>query len=260
MASPSRKYLSKLANQRVLVLGGSSGIGFCVAEAALEYGAEVIISSSNQDNVDKALDRLRATYPSGHVTGYACDLADPSNVQGNITNLLRSATKGGKLNHVAFTAGDFVMDTAVPRVTIEIIHAVFAVRFVGAVMLAQQLPDYMDLSPSNSLTLTGGTNTDKPMPGWSVLAGVGGSVEGLVRGLAVDLKPLRVNLVSPGAVHTELFDKFKMGEAQLESMRAVTTTGEVGRPEDVAEAYIYAMKDRFVSGAVINTNGGRLLA
>lgn len=93
-------------------------------------------------------------------------------------------------------------------------------------------------------------------------ASYGAGVEGIVRGLAVDLKPVRVNMVAPGAVLTEIFDPFtpEMRENILEGMKKATLTGEVGRPESVAEAYIYILKDRFITGTVITSDGGRLLA
>lgn len=263
MSAPTGKYLSKLANKRVLVLGGTSGIGFCVAEAALEHGAEVIVSNSNQPRLDAALARLRTAYPDAKIRGYTCDLSDAANVEANVDSLLsRAAADGTKIHHVAFTAGDSLPDLSLANATVASINAALAVRFAGAVSLAKLLPRYMDLDPANSLTLTGGTNTDKPSPGWSVLAGVGGAVEALSRGLAVDLKPVRVNLVSPGAVKTELFERVdtEMGGQLEAAYKAQTTTGEIGRPGDVAEAYIYLMKDRFASGAIVNTNGGRLLA
>ena len=86
-------------------------------------------------------------------------------------------------------------------------------------------------------------------------------LHGMMRNLALDLAPIRVNLISPGAVLTPLWDgmpKEKM-ESFKEHFRGKCTTGELGRPEDVAESYLYAMRDWNVSGSVIDTNGGVLL-
>ena len=82
-----------------------------------------------------------------------------------------------------------------------------------------------------------------------------------MRGLAVDMAPIRVNCVSPGAVHTELFNDIPEDRLQsvLEGMAGGTLVGRVGKPEDVAEAYIYAMKDGFCTGTIIESHGGRLL-
>jgi NAD(P)-dependent dehydrogenase (short-subunit alcohol dehydrogenase family) len=81
-----------------------------------------------------------------------------------------------------------------------------------------------------------------------------------VRGLAVDLKPLRVNLVAFGAVHTEMLDRAgRSPGGLLEVLESQTTVGPLNRPEDVAEAYIYVTKDHFVTASSIATSGGFLL-
>ena len=85
----SKKYTSKLSGKRILIIGGSSGIGYCVAEASLESGATVIISSSNEERIKASVDKLLKTYPSaqGHVSGYPCDLSS-SSLESNIEHLL----------------------------------------------------------------------------------------------------------------------------------------------------------------------------
>ena len=121
---------------------------------------------------------------------------------------------------------------------------------------------YLTSSPASSFTVTSGANAVKPGAGWAIIAGAVGGVEALTRGLAVDLAPIRVNCVSPGAVYTELFQKFggeKLG-ATLEYFRTKSTTKTMGKPEDLAETYLYCMRDQFVTGAIIESNGGVLLA
>jgi NAD(P)-dependent dehydrogenase (short-subunit alcohol dehydrogenase family) len=263
MASNATKYTSKLAGKRVLVIGGTSGIGFAVAEASVEFGANVIVSGSNPERLQRTIERLQNAYPAaaGQITGFTCNLADADNLEANLDTLLKNASSGGKIDHIAFTAGDAIVSPPLKDMDVKAMWNGGIVRCVGVLILAKLIPTYMDLTPGSSLTITGGTNTDKPMPGRVMMAAWGGAIEGLMRGLAVDLKPMRVNMVSPGGTHTELFDRFgAQKENFLEMMKAQTTVGEVGRPEEVAEAYIYSMRDRFASGAIINTNGGRLLA
>ncbi|KAK1777690.1 hypothetical protein QBC45DRAFT_416206 [Copromyces sp. CBS 386.78] len=291
MAAPTTsglKYSSKLSNQRVLILGGTSGIGFAVAEASLEAGLLVTISSSSSSKLSTALDRLRsspayvpsnlfaATSPSSpslagggipRLTGFTCDLSDPSSVEQSLKHLLDQSTLEGrhKFDHVVFTGGETLSLTPISQITPQGYEKAAAVRFTAALMLAKLLssPTYFSHSVCSSITFTGGTNTEKPGPGWAVAAAVGGALEGLVRGLAVDLKPTRVNLVSPGAVRTELFDSFTEKGEQLqrvlEGFKKRTLTGTVGWPEDVAEAYLYFMRDRFITGRVLATDGGRIL-
>lgn len=268
MPSPATKYTSKLAGQRVLVLGGTSGIGYAVAEAAVEHGARVTVSSSQQSNVSSALESLRNSYPPGAngqrpyaPTGHVCDISQKEKLEGNIESLLKAAAGDSKINHVVITAGDIPSVPSLANITADWVEKLGTVRFISVLIIAKLLPSYMDLDSNNSFTLTGGVSTRKPIPGWSVLIAYGGALEALARGLAVDLKPVRTNLVAPGAVHTPLLDK-NVGEARdamLEKVASETTVGAIGRPEDVAEAYLYSMKDRFVTGTVIESNGGRLL-
>lgn len=261
----SLKYTNKLENQRILVLGGTSGIGFGVAEAALEYGANVIISSSNQTKIDKAIARLtqhvQATgLPQRQLIGTTCDLANGTKLEDNIKSLLEFATQDGKLDHVVFTAGDMLRLNGLD-VTVEQISEIAMVRSTAAIILAKHLSKYMKASVNSSFTVTGGTNGWRPGKGWSVVAGVCGGVEALARGLAVDLKPIRVNCANLGAIRTELFDSVfgDRVEELVKGMKSDTLTNTVGTPEEAAEIYLFFMKNTFVTGTVVAADGGRLV-
>lgn len=261
------KFTSKLANQRVLILGGSSGIGFAVAEAALEYGAHVILSSSNQSKLDNAINRLKVAYPTQTSTqtiiAHACDLSDAAHLDTNLENLFQAATANGtrKLNHVVTTAGDRVHSPPLNDMCAQDIYNAMSVRLVAPAMMAKFIPKYVESSPSSSFTLTGGVRSRKPAPGWSIVTAGTAAIEGLARGLALDLAPVRVNTVAPGAVKTEFWDSLpkEILEGMLQGFKDQATTGTVARPEDLAESYIYLMRDQFVTGSVIDSNGGVLL-
>jgi NAD(P)-dependent dehydrogenase (short-subunit alcohol dehydrogenase family) len=113
------KYLSKLHQSRVLVIGGSSGIGYCVAEACVEHGAIVTVSSSNKERVGKAVERLKESYPSAteRIFGVPVDLLSPDSLEDELKTLLESTKEkleGQKLDHVVFTAGN-----AIPTIMLE---------------------------------------------------------------------------------------------------------------------------------------------
>ncbi|KAL6718888.1 hypothetical protein ACLMJK_003123 [Lecanora helva] len=260
MSTDTKKYTSKLANARILVIGGSSGIGYSVAEASLEYGASVIISSSQKSRVDAAIDRLLQTYPSaqGRLSGYACDLSSAT-LEANVEHLFSQC--GGKLDHVAFTAGDKLSVMPLENANLEKIQKAGMVRFFAPLFVAKYAKKYLNPGPASSITLTTGAVSEKPIKDWSVVASFATGLHGMVRNLALDLAPIRVNLVSPGAVITPLWDGTPQAqrETMMEGMRKDTTTGEVGKPEDVAESYLYLMKDWNCTGSVIDTNGGCLL-
>ena len=264
MSTSSGKYTSKLTDQHILILGGTSGIGFCVAEAALEHGANIIISSSNPDKLERSVARLKEAYPiqseKQSIITHVCDLADAANIDANLEALFQVATKGGsiKLNHVVTTAGDPLQLPSLSDLKPEQIYRGLNVRFIAPAMLAKYITKYVELSPASSYTMTGGLRAHKPAPGWALAGASASAVEGLARGLAIDLKPVRVNVVSPGAVHTELFSLFPKEalDGILQGFRDLSTTGTVAKPEDLAESYIYIMKDHFVTGTVIDSNGG----
>ncbi|KAL8828604.1 MAG: hypothetical protein Q9170_006533 [Blastenia crenularia] len=260
-SSSTSKYLSKLGDKRVLVLGGTSGIGFCVAEAALEHDAFVIVSSSTQAKIDKTISRLRESYPTkaSKISGHVCDLAQLSSLETNVKALFEAATDNNtkKIDHVVYTAGNTTSSPKVSELTVESIQTVGNVRFFGALVLAKYAPLYMTPGFHSSITLTSGTIANKPFKDRTIMAAWGSGVEGIMRGLAVDLAPIRVNLVSPGAVVTEIFAG--VPEGVLDEFKKQTLTGELGTPEDLAEAYLQCMKNRFMTGCVVRNDGGRAL-
>jgi len=142
MSLPSYKYIKKLNGKRVLIRGGTSGIGFAVAEACFEYGANIIISGSNSERLEKTVQRLRDCYGTveSRVHTYICDLSDEDNLESNVEKLLQAATENGtqKLNHIAFTAGDSIPIQNVNDVTIPIIRKQEIVR-----MIAKHLDAYI---------------------------------------------------------------------------------------------------------------------
>lgn len=255
------KYLSKLRGKRVLIIGGTSGIGYAVAEASVEHGAQVIISSSNSSKIAKTIDRLKAAYPSSasNITGTASDLLNPETLEKNLTSIFEFAGKG--IHHVVFTAGNPVRITHISGVPLDYMQNVANIRFLAPMVLAKVAPPFFVPGPESSIIYTGGTNSAKPNPTWGIMSAYGAGLEGLTRGMAQDLKPIRVNMVSPGGVITEMYDGIpaEMRGTILDGLKAATLTKELGKPEDVAEAYLYLMKDRFITGKVIETDGGRLL-
>lgn len=270
--SHSPRYISKLQGRRLLVLGGSSGIGFSVAEAALEHGADVVISSSNESKLQKAVQRLQAgldaaTNSNGQapsVSSVVCDLSNADLLEENLASVLECATVSGTrlLDHVVFTAGPALKLTSIPDVTVQAVQEANLVRVVAPMILARLLPRYIHQTAASSFTLTGGVSSQRPPPGWSIMVSSGAAVEGLARGLAVDLKPLRVNVVALGAVHTEIFSGIAADglQAVLNKFKKESLTNTVGTPEEAAEAYLYCMKNSFATGTVVVTDGGKLLA
>ena len=261
-----QKYLTKLANSRILIIGGTSGIGYAVAECLLEHDSTIIIASSNQQRVSDKVDTLKQAYPSraSRISGFTCDLANQYSCENNIKQLFEKATDNGahKLDHIIHTAGDAITIPTLQDVTVDPLVERGMVRFYAVILLFKYAPQFLNPGPSSSIVLTTGTTAQRPYPGQATLVGYAAGLEGVCKGMALDLAPLRVVLVSVGPVKTELWDRLGRSEEQQRQMLKKfedLPTGGVGKPEDVAEAYVYALKDRNCTGCVVTSDGGRLV-
>ncbi|KAH8690255.1 oxidoreductase [Talaromyces proteolyticus] len=252
---------TKLSGKNILLIGGSSGIGFAVAEQALQDGAHITISSSTEDRISKSVNSLRTNFPeqADNVRSYVADLSSKTELERTVEGLLQYAAKDSPIDHIVFTAGDVPPLDPLPEASFDHIDAFFAVRFYGAITVAKYAPKYMVPAKSSSITLTSGTQAHKPTM-WLPPA-IGCVVEGLMRGLAVTLPPIRVNVVSPGFILTEIIERLpkEMSENAIERHKQQSLTKDVGYPGDTAEAYLYFMRDSFVTGSVLVTNGGVFL-
>ncbi|KAL3418836.1 short chain dehydrogenase [Phlyctema vagabunda] len=247
----------KLQDKHVLVIGGTAGIGLGVAEGALASGASVTISSSNPKRVESAVAGLKEAFPSSKIAGYVCDLSKPS-LEQDIEALFE---KTGKVDHIVFSAGDKLASMPITSLTLEQIVAAGQVRCFAPMLVAKVGRKYLSPGPTSSITLTTGTVSQRPNPGWVVPGTFATGLHGLTRGLALDLKPIRVNCVSPGVVDTDLWETMgvKNKEAMFKAYAEKFPTGRIAKPEDVAEAYLWLMKDPNVTGSIVDSNSGTLL-
>ncbi|KAL8716360.1 MAG: hypothetical protein Q9220_000267 [cf. Caloplaca sp. 1 TL-2023] len=202
--SDSKKYTAKLTGSKVLIIGGTSGIGFAVAEASLEYGAHVIISSSQESRVQSSISRLLKSYPSAkdRLSGHVCELSTPA-LEDNIKTLF---SKTGTVDHIVCTAGDKLATMPIDEATLEGVQQAGMVRYFAPLLIAKHGSKHLSPGPTSSITLTTGTVSQKPIPAWSVVGSYAAGLHGMTRNLALDLAPIRVNLISPGAVETEMWN------------------------------------------------------
>ncbi|KAJ5127792.1 short-chain dehydrogenase [Penicillium atrosanguineum] len=243
--------MPSIKNSTVLVIGGSSGIGYGVAEKALAEHAKVHIASSNASRVRESTETLQEKFPEEHISGHLCDLAD-SGVERNLELLL---TTIGPLDHIVFTAGDRLSIQPLDSIDLEAIHRAGHIRFAVPLLLAKLAPRFLKPGYGSSITLTTGSGSQKPYPNWSLITGYLTGLHGMVRNLALDLKPTRVNLVSPGVVATPLWGPAGVSD----EMKNSTALRKAGTIEEVSEAYLYLMKDTNATGSCVSTNAGSLL-
>jgi NAD(P)-dependent dehydrogenase (short-subunit alcohol dehydrogenase family) len=240
---------TSLKDKHVVVVGGSSGIGLAVAEAALAEGAKVTIASSQQAKVDAALQTL-----GGAANGAAFSANDEAAAAAFFEGL-------GGFDHLAYTAGDWGgwASKTITEVDLETASAIFKVRFWGAVTVVKHAARV--IAPDGSITLTDGTVAHRPRKGAPINTAAAGAVEHLVRGLAVDLAPVRVNAVCPAMILTEVWNTLMPGVTpeRLAKMTERQPLPRPGDPAEVAQAYIYCMRGGYTTGQVLKVDGGTLL-
>ena len=237
-----------LRQSRIVVAGGTSGIGFAVAEAAARAGAEVIIASSNPERVAAALDRL----PRG-TRGETLDFTDEAQVSALFARV-------EAFDHLVYTAGETLLLQNLADLSIEAAQRAFEVRYWGALKAVKYGASL--IRAGGSITLTSGVASSRPLPAWTIPSSILGAIESLTRTLAVELAPLRVNAVAPGALRTALWDNM-MSEADrkrlFEQLAEKLPVGRVGEASDVAQTYLYLMQQGFSTGQVIIVDGGYVL-
>lgn len=235
-----------LRNTRVLVIGGTSGIGLGVAKAVAERGATPIVVSRRQSSVDRALDEL----PDGAV-GATVDLTDPSALE-------RLANEVGDVDHLVYTAGESLELGRLADLLPEVISGFLQTRFIGALSAVRVFGPR--LRAGGSVTLTSGTAAWTP--GFGALpSSLCGAMNALTTALAVELAPIRVNAVAPGLIRTPLWDDMSEADrsALYDQEAQRVPLGRIGEVDDVARAYLYCMEQSFSTGTVITVEGGALL-
>jgi NAD(P)-dependent dehydrogenase (short-subunit alcohol dehydrogenase family) len=236
-----------LDGKRIVVLGGSSGIGLATAQAAAGEGAALVIASSRRDRIDEAL----ATLPTG-TEGHVLDLADADATKALFQEL-------GDFDHLVFTAGETLQLGTLATADIDAARRFFTLRYWGAYCAAKYGSG--SIRKGGSIVFTSGVAGRRPHAGWSLGASICAAMEGLTRALAVELAPIRVNIVSPGVVRTPLWGNMTEAdrEALYQQIADALPVGHIGDVAEIAQAYLYLMRQTYSTGQVIIVDGGAVL-
>jgi NAD(P)-dependent dehydrogenase (short-subunit alcohol dehydrogenase family) len=231
----------KLDGSRLVVIGGASGVGFAVAAAALEAGAEVVVGSSQTARIEAAAKRL-----GRGAKGERVDVRDEASVAAFFD-------AAGGFDHLVFTAGDWGQMTGpTGDLDVEASKGRMEVRLWGAARSAKYA--IRRIAKDGSITLTGGMLAHRPMPGAPLTTASAHTTEGLAIGLARDLAPIRVNAVCLGLILSE--QVATMGEPAIKGWTASLPLPRAGTVEEAAEAYLYLMRATYVTGQIVRVDGG----
>ena len=229
----------------VVVIGGTSGIGLATAISSAQRGATVFAAGRSLDKIEAC----QASYPD--IQFRQVDTHDPEGLSalfseaGPIHHLVGAATGATRTN------GPFMSQTD------EQFRAAFD-KFWGYTHVVRQGVPH--LVADASITLVSGTPARKCNPGMISVSCTGCAVEGFVRALTPELAPIRINGVAPGIIDTPMFDHFgEKKAATLDAIGANFPLGRVGQPEEVAEAILLCMSNTYMTGVVIDVDGGALL-
>jgi NAD(P)-dependent dehydrogenase (short-subunit alcohol dehydrogenase family) len=231
-----------LAGKKIVVVGGSSGIGLATAELAKAQGAEVIIASRSADKVKAAAAKVGAT-------GFVADVTNDDSV----VNLFKTC---GTVDHVVVSAAQ-LKSGPFKTVSMEDARSTLEGKFWGAWRVARAA----DIRAGGSLTLVSGFLSIRPRPNSAIVGASNGALESLARGLALELAPVRVNCVSPGIIDTPI--RAGMAEAARKDMLAKIAAGlpvgRVGLGEDIAVQILAFMANGFATGSIVYIDGGALV-
>ncbi|MEI8268321.1 MAG: SDR family oxidoreductase [Betaproteobacteria bacterium] len=243
--------MSALQGRRVVVIGGSSGVGLAVAAAAAAQGAEVLIASRSAERVDAARARL-----GERVRGAVVDARDEDALRGFFAaaapfdHVVATVTPGSVTLRYAGFAEQATADA----------EALFHNKFWAQYRVAKlALPH---LAETGSITLFSSNASRRPLARMAVHAAVNAAIEGLARGVAIDIAPRRINVVAPARMVTGTFDEYPEQERQrmYEEWGRKMLVGRIGYADDAAAAALFLMQTGYTTGNVVYVDGGLFLS
>jgi len=231
--------------QRVIIAGGSAGIGEAAARAFAAAGAQVTITGRAKPRLDAAAQRI----------GYPVEVAEFDATDGAaVAGFFATA---GPFDHLVLAASPGAVGSG-PFAGLDEsdLRQAFDGKFFAHVKVLQAARPR--LRADGSVTIVSAVSARAAYPGAAGLAAVNGALEAMVPALAVELAPLRVNAVSPGVIDTQWWDGLPPGPRAgfFQAVAAASPVGRVGQPADVAAAIVYLAGAGFVTGTVLECAGG----
>jgi NAD(P)-dependent dehydrogenase (short-subunit alcohol dehydrogenase family) len=223
----------------IVVVGGTAGLGRAVAEHYVGQGREVVVTGRDPDRAKSIAAEI------GAVAGLGFDLSKPHEIAPALADL-------GTVDHVVLMAIERDANTVSGYDLAQALQLV-TLKLVGYTEVVHALQSR--LSEHGSVLVFGGLAKDRPYPGSTTVSTVNAGVLGLVRTLAIELAPIRVNSLHPGIVGDSPFWSDKPAEV-LEGHRKVTLTGRLAATKDIVGAVAFLLENSSANDVHLNLNGG----
>jgi NAD(P)-dependent dehydrogenase (short-subunit alcohol dehydrogenase family) len=241
------KQMKNLQNKKIVIVGGTSGIGLTTATMLVGAGAEVVITGRDQNKLAQAIKESGASSLSRTV-----DATD----RNQLNDFFKSINN---FDHLVVTVSGGKGAGAFKDLNLDDLRTGFEDKFWPQLHTLQAALPY--LNTRGSVTFITAVSATSRKPGFSGLAAINGAIELMIPALARELQPLRVNAVSPGVVDTAWWDAFPVDVKNnlFDQFAAETPAGRVGKPEDIAKAIIAMIDIDFITGRVLQVDGGYAL-
>jgi NAD(P)-dependent dehydrogenase (short-subunit alcohol dehydrogenase family) len=229
-------------NKKIVIVGGSSGIGYAVAQKAMNAGAQVVIASRSNEKLDAAARQL-----GGHVQIERVDASDDH----CIADFFRRV---GHFDHLAVTIKPQFPSGLFLENEVGTAISAFDAKFWGQYRLAKHGAQY--IRPNGSITFTSGIASRRSYPGYSAVSAMNAATEALAKAIAIELAPIRVNTVCPGFVDTE--PPTSNRAQHVKALSPALPLNRLGAAGEIADTYLYLFANSYTTGSVVVVDGGAI--
>jgi len=247
----------RLKDKVAIITGSSKGIGFTTALTFAREGAKVVVCGSSQENADKAVKQLLSELPEAQAIGFKANVTDRAEIDAMVATVKE---KWGKIDILVNNAG-ITADAMLRKMTEEQFDKVINVNLKGVFNCTKAVLETMLEQGNGSIVNCSSVVGIYGNVGQTNYAAAKWGVIGMTKSWAKELgrKGIRVNAVAPGYTHTSMMDT--VPENILKALAEKTPLQRLGKPEDIANAYLYLASDEaaFVTGTTLCVDGGLVI-